>query len=150
MRILQDSEKHLNNFDVDSNKIKKLELEKKSFKKRLGIIKNQKLKCCEYLETGVYDEDMFRTRINTLNEQVEKVNEHLADISKKVAEIKKKDINSAIPNIKNCLALYDNATVEEKNELLSKIIDVIYYYKEKGGRWENSVDKFDLEIKLKI
>lgn len=149
--ILINYEKHLKDFNtVDFNKIKKLELEKKSFKNRLETIKSQKIKCCEYLETNIYDEDMFKSRINALNEQIDKTNEHLHAIDRNIAEIKKEDINSVIPNIKNCLRLYDNATVEEKNELLSQIIDVVYYSKEKAGRWENTTDKFNLEIKLKI
>lgn len=151
--ILLSYEKSLNDFkNGKEEKIKNLEKEKKKLLKRIEDIKIQKVKAFDLLNDikEIVGEETFKMRIEYLNNQITIVNDRLIDIDKKMAQIKNEEAILAIPVIKNCLNLYNNATIEEKNQLLSSIIDTVYYTKEAGGRWENKANKFTLEIKLKI
>ena len=47
--------------------------------------------------------------------------------------------------------MYNDLDLNMKNELLKSVIDRVYYFKEKAGRWEKgNINKFVLEIVLKI
>ena len=126
--------------------------EKKQISKKIESINNQKQKCCEFLETGTYDEETFKIRIKSLNEELKSAENNLADLDKKIKNEQNNQYIKSIPIIENCLKLYKNATVEEKNKLLLSIIDSVYYRKtNKGGRWNTEARyDFELEINLKI
>ena len=149
--ILQDYENNLNDYNQNQkNDIKKYEDDIKLLNKKIDNIHKQKIRCCELLETNLYDEATFKSRIESLNTDLDNSILNKKNLEEKIEKLKKEDISNIVPNIKTCLNLYKNATIEEKNELLSAIIDVIYYSKEKADRWGNTADKFVLEIKLKI
>ena len=64
---------------------------------------------------------------------------------------KKRDYSNKIPIIKNILNVYNDLDLNMKNELLKSVIDRVYYFKEKAGRWEKgNINNFVLEIVLKI
>ena len=73
-------------------------------------------------------------------------------INEEIKSEKKEKYVKAIPILKNCIELYDKADIKQKNELLSSIIEVIYYKKtNSNGRWDPKArTDFTLEIKLKI
>ncbi len=150
-KILNNYETHLDEYNKKfEDNTAKYQNDIKNLTKKIDDIKNQKMKCCDFLEKGIYDEETFKLRINSLNNDLEKYNNTKINIEEKIKQIDSENITKIIPNIKTCLELYENATVEEKNELLSEIIDVVYYNKEKASRWGNTTNDFTLEIKLKI
>ncbi|MBQ7030792.1 MAG: recombinase family protein [Bacilli bacterium] len=150
---LHNYEKILSGYTYE-NEIKKenLQAEKKMLNKKLNTINLQKQKCCEYLETGTYDEETFRTRIKTLNQEIENINESINTINKKIEDETEEKYISAVPILKQFSNLYNQGTIKQKNELLNNIIDVIYYKKtNNNGRWDSeAIYDFNLEIKLKI
>lgn len=111
-------------------------------------VKTQLEKTCEFLETGLYSQELFISRSNILNEQLESLKKQKIEISKinnNEEELYQK--KKAIPVIENILNNYNNdLSPEEKNALLSSIIQNIIYHKEKGGRYLK--DNFKLSINL--
>ena len=144
--ILKDYEIH------KKDKSKTLEKDKEQIEKKIAQINQQKQKACIFLETGTYDEETFKTRIASLNKEIENAKESLEKINKEIKNEKKEKYTKAIPILKNCLELYHKVDIKQKNELLSSIIDVIYYKKtNNNGRWDPQArTDFTLEIKLKI
>lgn len=104
---------------------------------------------CDFLESGTYSQEMF-------NERKQKLLKQLADLEKKKEKLSSNNVikkynqkKSAIPKIENVLNSYDNLlTPEQKNDLLSTIIEKVYYRKEKGGR--KLKENFKLVVYLKI
>lgn len=149
--VLKNYEDNLDDYNKSKKEdIKKCEDEIRLINKKIDNIHNQKVRCCELLETNVYDDLTFKSRIESLNNDLENSIKNKNHLLEQLEKLKGEDVSKIIPNIKTCLDLYENATIEEKNELLSAIIDVIYYSKEKADRWGDTADKFTLEIKLKI
>ena len=104
------------------------------------------------METGTYDEETFKTRIAILNKELEVSKKAIEKIEEEIKNEKKEKYVKAIPILKNCIELYNKADIKQKNELLSSIIEVIYYKKtNNSGRWDSKArTDFTLEIKLKI
>ena len=138
--------------DKQIDKTNEYKKEQEQLSKKINSINQQKQKCCEFLETGTYDEDTFKARISALNDEIKTSNNLLKELEIKIQNEQKDKYEKSIPILKNCLNLYDKINIEDKNKLLSSIIDVVYYKKtSKGGRW-NPEERylFDLDIKLKI
>lgn len=129
-----------------------LEKDKEQILKKIESIKQQKQKVCTFLETGTYDEETFKTRIAILNKELEVSKKAIEKIEEEIKNEKKEKYVKAIPILKNCIELYNKADIKQKNELLSSIIEVIYYKKtNNSGRWDSKArTDFTLEIKLKI
>lgn len=150
---LADYETFLSDYDTQSKDfIVDYEKEKEQLNKKSQALNSQKQKCCEFLETGTYDEDTFKVRINKINEELKNTRNMILDLEDKIKNERKEKYTKSVPILKNCLDMYDNSTIGQKNKLLSSIIDVIYYKKtSKGGRWNAEArTDFELEIKLKI
>ena len=129
-----------------------LEKDKKQMQNKIESLKQQKQKACTFLETGTYDEETFKIRMTTLNKEIEVTEKAIRKIEEEIKNEKKEKYVKAIPILKNCIELYDKADIKQKNELLSSIIEVIYYKKtNSNGRWDPKArTDFTLEIKLKI
>lgn len=150
---LNDYETFLSDYDTKSKDfIVEFEKEKEQLNKKIQALNSQKQKCCEFLETGTYDEDTFKDRINKINENLKNVKSAISELENQIKNERKEKYVKSVPILKNCLDMYDNSTVEQKNKLLSAIIDSVYYKKtSKGGRWNTEArSNFELEIKLKI
>ena len=151
---LENYETILKNYETNTKKDKTVSLEKdkEQIQKKIESIKQQKQKACEFLETGTYDEETFKTRIETLNKEIEVAEETIKKIKEEIKSEKKEKYVKAIPILKNCIDLYNKADIKQKNELLSSIIEVVYYKKtNSNGRWDPKArTDFTLEIKLKI
>ena len=150
---LKDYKYKLKHYDTSCQKqINKYIEEKKQINKKIETINNQKQKCCEFLETGTYDEETFKIRIKSLNEELKSTQTCLSELEDKIMNENNDKYIKSIPILENCLKLYKNATVEEKNKLLESIIDTVYYKKtNNGGRWNTEARyDFELEINLKI
>lgn len=150
---LNDYEKVLSNYDFQKQ-IHQEDFEKEieQYLKKIEALNAQKTKCCEFLETGTYDEETFKSRVSKINEEISYIKKEISILKNEMKNEKKDKYEVAVPILKNVLDLYNLSTVEEKNTLLSSIIEVIYYKKtNKGGRWNKTArDDFDLEIRLKF
>lgn len=111
-------------------------------------VKTQLEKTCEFLETGLYTQQLFISRSNILNEQLESLEKQKTELSKlNSTEQELYQRKKAIPVIENVLNKYnDELSPKEKNSLLSSVIQNIIYHKEKGGRYLK--DNFKLSINL--
>ena len=113
-------------------------------------VKIQLERACELVETGVYTQDLFIKRKKILDEQLESLFNQKIELSKN--NNKEKELKTrikAVPIIEDVLTKYSNSlTAEEKNELLSAIIDKVIYKKDKGGRYLK--DNFSLKVILRV
>lgn len=111
-------------------------------------VKIQLERACELVETGAYTQDLFIKRKKILDEQLESLFNQKIELSKN--NNKEKELKTrikAVPIIEDVLTKYSNSlTAEEKNELLSTIIDKVIYTKDKGGRYLK--ENFSLKVIL--
>ena len=113
-------------------------------------VKIQLERACELVETGAYTQDLFIKRKKILDEQLESLFNQKIELSKN--NNKEKELKTrikAVPIIEDILTKYsEDLTPEEKNELLSTIIDKVIYKKDKGGRYLK--DNFSLKVILRV
>lgn len=113
-------------------------------------VKIQLERACELVETGAYTQDLFIKRKKILDEQLESLFNQKIELSKN--NNKEKELKTrikAVPIIEDVLTKYSNSlTAEEKNELLSTIIDKVIYTKDKGGRYLK--ENFSLKVILRV
>lgn len=113
-------------------------------------VKIQLERACELVETGAYTQDLFIKRKKILDEQLESLFNQKIELSKN--NNKEKELKTrikAVPIIEDVLTKYsNNLTAEEKNELLSTIIDKVIYTKDKGGRYLK--ENFSLKVILRV
>lgn len=120
--------------------------------KQLNTLSNQKEKLYDLLEQGIYDNDTFLDRMNTLSNKIATVTNDIEDLKIKLSKIQEdKNLeNNIIPrindNIKFLEELYHNLEAKQRNEFLKTIVDEVIYTKDNdAGR-----DEFNLEIHLKL
>ena len=105
-------------------------------------------KACELVESGAYTKELFKKRLDILNNQLEsllKQKEEIPNVNNLVNDFNNK--KKAIPILEDVLSKYTKEmTAEEKNQLLSTIIKKVIYKKERGGRYLK--DNFSIEIIL--
>ena len=113
-------------------------------------VKIQLERACELVETGAYTQDLFIKRKKILDEQLESLFNQKIELSKN--NNKEKELKTrikAVPIIEDVLTKYSNSlTAEEKNEVLSTIIDKVIYTKDKGGRYLK--ENFSLKVILRV
>lgn len=121
-----------------------------SINKEIDKIHKQIETACELVETGAYSQDLFIKRTNILNKQIEDLIIQKNELSKNNSiEEKYKKREKAVPILQEVLKSYKKSlSPEEKNELLSQIIDKVIYKKDKGGRYLK--ENFTLDIILRI
>lgn len=103
-------------------------------------------------ETGIYDADIFSSRMDSLKKQKETLELQLTDLKHRrtVLERQIQEKHLFIPKLKNVVDIYytlDNARA--KNELLLSVLEKIEYTRDKGGRWEPR-DNFTLKLYPKL
>ncbi len=148
--VLEEYTNYVNNYSVEYQK----ELDRSN--NLLSIIESElkkthsKLeKCYDLLEDGTYTKDIFNKRIDKLNLEINDLQKRRSEISNIDIIKKYEERKNAIPLLKFALDSYEKCdTIKQKNELLSSIVDTVFYTKNKGGRGYE--DKFDLKISLKI
>jgi site-specific DNA recombinase len=125
------------------NKLKKIKSEVKSTTVDYAdIIKNidselikaekQETQLYDYLEQGLYDVDIFKTRMSKLKSKIDELakqkEENEAKAQEWLLKMEQKD------NITTALDQYMECDAEGKNRLLKTIIDYIVYYKDRGSK----------------
>ena len=111
-------------------------------------VNSQIEKACELVEAGAYTKELFKKRIDVLNNQLEALlnqKQELPNMNNIAQEFNSK--KKAIPILEDVLSSYTpEMTAEEKNELLSTIIKKIIYKKDRGGRYLK--ENFSVDIIL--
>jgi len=98
----------------------------------LKELDKQKIKLYDFLERGIYNEDVFLERSENLQLRIKETKGKLDEFKKQVKiEKPKSSRNEIIEGLKNAIELYPNISdIERKNALLKKVIKKIYYTKE--------------------
>lgn len=127
-KLLEVLKELLKNYEYDfkPNKTKKVDYIQQ-LKKELEKEKNKLNKLYDFLENGTYTTDEFvsrsavvKTKISELENQVKK------ESGKKVLPL-----SDYIPQLKKVIELYDDASVEQKNQLLKSVLQKVTYTKTK-------------------
>ena len=123
-----------------------------SLKKELKELEKQKLKLFDFLERGVYDEDIFLERSSNLNKRISDTNSAISVASDKVNELNNDSIDykNLIPIIESVLDIYFKTDdMSLKNQLLKSIVNSVTYYKAPGAKLDNFELAFDLSLPSK-
>ena len=125
---------------------KNIESARKTLTDELNKLTKQKNRLYDLFEREVYTEEMFAERFADITKRISEKQEALEKLPKGKKPI---DLNEYYMTVKSVLESYskDN-TAQENNEILSRIIKKINYYKTEGGRWKPSNLKIDVDYKM--
>ena len=116
--------------------------------KQLDELNAQEQKQYEFLEKGIYTEEVFEQRHNALKEKklalMNTIQETMENIPEQV------DYREKVIMLKNAIKELEkpNATAEKKNKLLKSVVDRIDYYAEKNQGYGEI--KFTIDITMNI
>ena len=128
---IQESTTFLDKYKQDEIQIikdNKKEVEK--LQREIDGLKEQITVACELLEKRVYTEEMFMNRINSLNNDIATKEEKIKQLEELKVEKEIIQHKKQVPVLENVINIYDNLSIEEKNQLLKSFINKIYYWKE--------------------
>lgn len=106
--------------------------------KQLNDLKNKQTKLCEFLESGIYTVDMFKSRNESITNQIDTINAQILHLNEHRATIQRSD--DIIPCAQKILANFSNVNGYTKNQLLKQVLHHATYYRKRGSD--------DIEIKL--
>lgn len=121
-----------------------------ALKKELDETSSQKEKLYDFLERGIYTEDIFFERSKSLAKRI-------LDIKNKIIELNTLKENyttllerqtNYIPQIEKVIDTYPHANVEGKNKLLKSCLEKVEYYKSKDSK--KGDDSFEITLYPKI
>ena len=103
---------------------------------------SQKSKLYDLLERGIYDDETFFERSNTLAKKISEINCKINELESLNSNYKslldrKENI---IPNIEKVIEVYPHANTAQKNKLLKSCLKKIEYYKNPSSHTENSFE----------
>lgn len=153
--ILNSLEDWLNEYKIkvsledDRTEIDKLKFESKAIKRELKNTENQQNKLYDFLERGIYSEEIFLERSVLLSNKIKSLKEELSRVNIEIISSKENTIakKQLIPTLETTLENYyksDNA--KEKNILLKTVLDKVVYTKEKNQKNDN----FSIELYPKL
>ncbi len=117
--------------------------------KQINKLNLQLEKAYDLLEQEIYDNETFIERSKILKEKISSLELEKEKIDIHTTETKIEKVKNIIPNIQNVIKNYNNSlSPEDKNKLLTGIIDNIQYSKFKKGI--GNEDNFSLKIKIKL
>lgn len=120
--------------------------------KEVDTLNTQLDNAYDLVEQGVYSPELFLKRSNTINAKIEKQNAKKEDIRKQIQKeeclLNKK--NLLIPKIENVLDIYDSLDPEQKNALLTDIIERIDYLKTERSPKNGPYDNFEIDLHPRI
>lgn len=92
-------------------------------------LQSQIANACDFLERKVYTDEIFLSRVNALNTQIELKRTQIDEL--KSLDIRDEIVQheKAVPILKEALKNYPTFTIEEKNEFLCSFIEKIVYSK---------------------
>jgi site-specific DNA recombinase len=120
-----------------------------ALEKELVEIEKQKGRLHDFLERGIYDEETYLERSQTLAERYEKTKTAIRDVSVmlEIETARDQARSDFIPQVENVLSLYpDTDDPKKKNNLLKSVLEKAVYRKEKTQRG----DDFSLDLHPKL
>lgn len=131
-----------NNINVDLLKNQEI-----SINKELTTLKEQKNKLFDFLERGIYTEDVFLERSKNLDIRIKDTKDKLNSISNELIKASSPNSISDVIYLENAIKAYIHSKdVTKKNSILKAVLYKIDFYKEKG----NKPDDFKLTIFPKL
>lgn len=119
----------------------------KELEKELVTLKEQKNKLFDFLERGIYTEEIFIERSKNLNQRIALVEDNIKNIKDELNNSNSRYNEEYIYKIDNLIEVYKLLDeVKTKNMLLKEIIDKIEYFKSK----EQKNDDFKIIIYPRI
>ena len=115
----------------------------------LEELEKQRDRLYDFLERGIYEEDVFLARMSALRKRIEKARRTLAELdqTKKKAE----DLDQLRAGLEECIRILDDptATPAAVNGTLKRILTRILYSRDKSPRrkWEDTPIRFDFVFK---
>ncbi|MEG1761445.1 MAG: recombinase family protein [Hydrogenoanaerobacterium sp.] len=101
--------------------------------KELNTLEIQRAKLHDFLEQGIYDVEMFRSRSKLLDEKSKILTKQISEQQKTIKQAKGTDKAKIYKKIKNVLEAYGNASPQKQNTLLKSVIsDAVYFKKPKS------------------
>lgn len=127
---------------IDKNTLNIINIEIEKLSQQLS-------KAYDLLEQEIYDNNTFIERSKILNSKLEQLKIEKQKYEASYSKSKVNRIKEIIPDLEYVLDNYNvNLTPKEKNELLSKIIKKIDYFKTKKGRGHE--DEFIIKVQIKL
>jgi site-specific DNA recombinase len=120
-----------------------------ALEKELIEIEKQKGRLHDFLERGIYDEDTYLERSQTLADRYEKTKISIRDITAllEIETARDQAKSEFIPQVETVLSLYPNTDdPKKKNNLLKSVLEKAVYHKEKT----QSGDDFSLTLYPKL
>lgn len=115
----------------------------------LEELERQRDRLYDFLERGIYEEDVFLARMSALRERIEKARRTLAELdqTKKKAE----DLEQLRAGLEECIRILDDPTAAPAavNTTLKRILARILYSRDKSLRrkWDDTPIRFDFVFK---
>lgn len=131
--------------NMESN-IKLISDDISSIKKQLSILEKQKESLHDLLEQGVYNIETFTHRGNIITNNIVKLKKMLSEREKDLKKITSTPTKEKIiPTLQMLVDDYNNLTAIEKNKALKKIVDSIFYKRDKTA----TKNEFSISIMFK-
>jgi len=133
-----------------------VELKRKALGKiesEIDTLKKQQSRTHDLLEQGVYDTNTFLDRTKEIGERLQKAEDERNTVETELhlEELREESRVSIIPRVEKLLDVYWSLqSPAAKNDLLKDVLEKVTYVKEKGGRWHNSPDDFELTLYPKL
>lgn len=119
-----------------------------SAEKELKQLEKQKKKIYEAFENEIYDSQTFVERSKENSEKIAAVSARVDELKALLEETTDYKANFAliIPKIERLLEDYEGLTTNEKNEVLTEVIEKITYIRTEKGRWTGVYDNFEIDV----
>lgn len=148
----------LNTYELNNNTITVIPVSKEISNKQelirkidsdLATASRQRDKAYDLLEQGIYSVDIFRSRLQTLNDNISRLNEQREGLRTDIANLEslRMEREVFIPKVHKLLDSYEENTVEANNQILKEVLERVIYYKDtpnRRGQLQNA--NFSLEI----
>ncbi len=124
----------------------------KSQKAELKRLEAQKNKVYEAYENGIYDLQTFLERSREVTKKIDETSSRISELEKEKdrSEDRQKSFALLVPKIKRILEDYESLPPQERNTLLSEVLEKAIYSRYKSGRWTGVLDDFEIEVFPKI
>lgn len=125
----------------------------KKFDKDIERVGIQISKLHDLLEQGIYSTEVFLERYSINYKKLEKFKKDKMAIETNLATEIARNSNKKemVPKVKKLLEVYKNLkTPKAKNDMLKQVLEKVVYTKDKGGRWHNAPDNFEIVLYPKL
>ena len=137
--------------DSDSDSIRTAQSQISKTQKALDTMLQQKSNLYDFLEQGIYTQEIFLERSRILSARITDAENQISTLSEHIAALERRNTahKELIPKIQGILDIYNTLdTPSEKNALLKTVLNHVVYSKSIGGRWGES--DLDLYIYPKL